>query len=61
MRKALYMAAMVASRHNPIIAAFYERLAGKKGKVRLVACMRKLIVTLNAIVRDGAQWQTKPA
>lgn len=60
-RKALYMAAMVASRHNPAIAAFHERLAGKKGKVRLVACMRKLIVTLNAIVRDGAQWQRRPA
>ncbi len=60
-RKALYMAAMVASRHNPVIAAFHERLAGKKGKVRLVACMRKLIVTLNAIVRDGAQWQPRPA
>lgn len=60
-RKALYMAAMVASRHNPVIAAFYERLAGKKGKVRLVACMRKLIVTLNAVVRDGAQWQPRPA
>ncbi len=60
-RKALYMAAMVASRHNPVIAAFYERLAGKKGKVRLVACMRKLIVTLNAVVRDGAQWQPRHA
>jgi transposase len=58
-RKALYMAAMVASRHNPAIAAFHERLAGKKGKVRLVACMRKLIITLNAIVRDSAQWQTR--
>ncbi|CAN5914265.1 IS110 family transposase [soil metagenome] len=56
-RKVLYMAAMVASRHNPVIAAFAQRLAGKPGKVRLVACMRKLIVTLNAIVRDGAQWQ----
>lgn len=60
-RKALYMAAMVASRHNPAIAVFYDRLAGKKGKVRLVACMRKLIVTLNAIVRDGAVWQSRPA
>ncbi len=60
-RKALYMAAMVAPRHNPVIAAFYERLAGKKGKVRLVACMRKLIVTLNAVVRDGAQWQPRTA
>ena len=56
-RNALYMAALVASRHNPAIAAFAERLAGKPGKVCLVACMRKLIVTLNAMVRDGSQWQ----
>ena len=60
-RRALYMAALVASRHNPVIAAFNDRLAGKKGKVRLVACMRKLIVTLNAIVRDDAQWQPRIA
>ena len=58
-RKALYMAAMVACRHNPAIKTFAERLAGKPGKVRLVACMRKLIVTLNAMVRDGAQWQPR--
>jgi len=56
-RKALYMAAMVASRRNPAIAAFAQRLASKPGKVRLVACMRKLIVSLNAMVRDGTQWQ----
>lgn len=60
-RKALYMAAMVAARWNPVMAAFATRLAGKPGKVRLVACMRKLIVTLNAMVRDGAQWQPRPA
>lgn len=60
-RKALYMAAMVACRRNPTIRAFAERLAGKPGKVRLVACMRKLIVTLNAMVRDGAQWQPRTA
>jgi len=60
-RTALYMAAMVASRHNPAIAAFSKRLAGKPGKVRLVACMRKLIVTLNAVVRDGTQWQPRTA
>jgi len=58
-RKALYMAAMVASRWNPVIAAFATRLASKPGKVRLVACMRKLIVSLNAMVRDGAQWQPR--
>jgi transposase len=60
-RKALYMAAMVAGRHNPAIKAFAERLSGKPAKVRLVACMRKLIVTLNAMVRDGAQWQSRTA
>jgi transposase len=58
-RKALYMAAMVASRWNLAIAAFAARLASKPGKVRLVACMRKLIVTLNAMVRDGSQWQPR--
>jgi transposase len=58
-RNALYMAAMVAARHNPDIKTFAKRLAAKPGKVRLVACMRKLLVTLNAIVRDGAQWQSR--
>jgi transposase len=60
-RNALYMAAMVAARHNPAIKTFAQRLAAKPGKVRLVACMRKLLVTLNAMVRDGAQWQSRPA
>lgn len=60
-RKALYMAAMVASRWNSDIAAFATRLASKPGKVRLLACMRKLIVALNAMVRDGAQWQPRTA
>jgi transposase len=60
-RNALYMAATVASRWNPAIKAFAQRLASKPGKVRLVACMRKLIVTLNAMVRDGAQWQPRTA
>lgn len=58
-RTALYMAALVASRHNPLIAAFYQRLraAGKPAKVALVACMRKLLVILNAILRDRRPWQ----
>jgi transposase len=60
-RNALYMAAMAASRRNPAIKAFAQRLAAKPGKVRLVACMRKLLVTLNAMVRDGAQWQPRTA
>ena len=58
-RNVLYMAAMVAIQRNPVIKAFAERLATKPGKVRLVACMRKLIVTLNAMVRDRAQWQPR--
>lgn len=60
-RNALYMAAMVASQRNPMIKAFAQRLAAKPGKVRLVACMRKLLVTLNAMVRDKAQWQPRTA
>ena len=55
------MAAMVAMRRNPAIKAFALRLAAKPGKVRIVACMRKLLVTLNAMVRDGAQWQPRVA
>lgn len=60
-RNVLYMAAMVATQCNPAIKAFARRLAAKPGKVRLVACMRKLLVTLNAMVRDGAQWQPRTA
>jgi transposase len=61
-RRVLYMAALVARRCNPVLAAFAKRLAGKKPKVILVACMRKLLVILNAIVRDGTQWrQHSPA
>ncbi len=58
-RAALYMAALVAARHNPVIAAFYKRLrdAGKPAKLALTACMRKLLVILNAILRDKRQWQ----
>jgi transposase len=54
-RTTLYMAALVASRHNPVIRDFYQRLlaAGKPKKVALVACMRKLLTILNAIARDG--------
>jgi transposase len=58
-RAALYMGALVASRCNPVIAAFYQRLlaAGKSKKLALVACMRKLLVTLNAILRERTPWQ----
>jgi len=55
LRRTLYMATLTATRHNPVIRAFYERLlaAGKLKKVALVACMRKLLTILNAMVRDG--------
>lgn len=54
-RSVLYMAVVSGRRYNPLIKTFYERLVarGKPGKVALVACMRKLIVLLNAMVRDG--------
>jgi len=59
LRSVLYMAALVASRRNPIIAAFYQHLldAGKVKKVALVACMRKLLTILNAILRTMTVWQ----
>lgn len=61
-RSALYMAALVASRHNPVIRAFYLRLieAGKAKKVALVACMRRLLTILNAMLRRGANWNPTP-
>ena len=54
-RSALYMATLCASQHNPVISAFYTRLLshGKAKKVALTACMRKLLVILNAIVRSN--------
>ena len=57
-RTALYMAALVGTRRNPILKAFYGRLrdAGKPAKVALVACMRKLLIIVNAMVRDGRAW-----
>ncbi len=59
LRAILYMAALVASRRNTIIAAFYQRLvdAGKAKKVALVACMRKLLTILNAMMRTMTIWQ----
>lgn len=58
-RAALYMAAVVASRHNPVFIAFYQKLvaAGKPKKVALVACMRKLLVILNAMLKHDMPWQ----
>ena len=58
-RKALYMPALSATRHNPAMKAFYERLRaqGKTFKVAIVAVMRKMVITLNAMLRDGNDWQ----
>jgi len=58
-RAALYMGALVATRHNPVIRVFYARLrtAGKPAKVALVACMRKLLTILNAMLRSGTPWR----
>lgn len=59
-RRVLYMAALTASRRNPAIKAFYERLiaAGKLPKVALVACMRKLLSVLNAMVKTHQPWDS---
>ena len=58
-RAVLYMGALVATRHNPVIKAFYERLlaAGKEKKVALTACMRKLLTILNAMIKQQTKWQ----
>jgi transposase len=58
-RSALFIAAMVASRHNPSLKAFYDRLvaAGKPKVLAIVAVARKLLTILNAILRDKKQWQ----
>jgi transposase len=57
-RAALYMAALTASRYNPIIKAFYHRLCGvgKARKVALTACMRKLLIILNSMVKHQQTW-----
>jgi transposase len=62
-RSALYMATLVATRFNPVIHAHYQRLlrAGKRKKLALVACMRKLLTILNAMLRNRSPWKTAPA
>jgi transposase len=57
-RTPLHMAALSATRFNPIISAFYSRLikTGKPHKVALTACMRKLLIILNAMLKHGALW-----
>lgn len=59
-RAVLYMAALVAVRHNPVLHAFYQRLrhAGKPPKLALTAAMRKLLTILNSMLRDHQPWRT---
>jgi transposase len=60
-RAVLYMATLVATRHNVLIRAYYQRLlaSGKPKKVALVACMRKLLITLNAMMKTRTRWQAE--
>lgn len=62
-RAALYMGTLVATRYNPVIRAFYQRLcaAGKAKKVALTACMRKLLTILNAMLKHQTLWTVKCA
>lgn len=62
-RASLYMATLVATRFNDVIKAFYQRLlgAGKPKKVALTACMRKLLLILNSMVKNGTRWGQFPA
>jgi transposase len=59
-RTSLFMAALVAARHNPVLRAFHQRLiaAGKPKMVAIIAVARKLLTILNAILRDKSPWQT---
>lgn len=61
-RSALYMATLVATRHNPVIRDHYQQLLnrGKLKMVALVACMRKLLTILNALVRNNKMWELTP-
>ena len=62
-RSVLYMAALSAKKHNPFIRTFYLRLVqhGKEKKVALTACMRKLLVILNAMLRSNQPWRSQIA
>jgi transposase len=62
-RGALYMAAVVGARHNPVIRAFYQRLRerGKPPKLALIACAHKLLTILNSMARTGEAWRTEHA
>lgn len=58
-RRVLYMAAVTASRHNPVLKSFYEKLIskGKPAKLALVALMRRLVIFANAVLRSGQPWK----
>jgi transposase len=58
-RRALYMAALVGARHNPVLRPYYQRLrlAGKPAKVALTACMRKLLIILNSMLKQQRSWR----
>src|SRR2546421_9853006 len=62
-RRVLYLAALAAVRHNPVLKAFRERLAGrgKRPKVILTAVARRLLVIANALIRSGRPWQAELA
>jgi transposase len=61
-RSILYMATLVATRHNAQIKKFYERLcnSGKKKKVALTACMHKLLIIMNAMIKNNEEWRELP-
>ncbi len=62
-RTVLFMAMMSAMQCNPVFKRTYTRLvaAGKPKKVAIIACVRKMIVILNSMVRDGVMWEVKTA
>ena len=61
-RAVLYMSALTAIRWHPVLRAFYQRLcvAGKAKKPALIACLRKLLTILNALLRDQTPWPPRP-
>lgn len=62
-RSALYMATLAATRCNPVIKAYYNRLvgSGKPKMVAVIACMRKILITLNAMIKTKTRWQAPPS
>jgi transposase len=60
LRRVLYVASVAAARCNPVLRPYYQRLraAGKPAKVALVAVMRKLLTTLNAMLKTGTAWRS---